>query len=82
MVLPRRTVEVDILFREAMVAVELKGGAFHNDAVSVEADRLRENELQIVGNLIVQISWADVVRRPRETLAHITEALMARQVAA
>lgn len=77
-VLPDRHVDVDILFRDARVAIELKGWAFHSDPESVDADQDRENVLQIAGFIVLQISWWDVTIRPCQTIARIRQALVAR----
>lgn len=72
---------VDVAFRAARVAVELKGWAYHHDPATLQADADRENLLQLAGWIVITLTWWDVTLRPRESLARITAALAAHAVA-
>lgn len=66
---------VDLLFRGTSVVVEVDGWAFHSDEASFQNDRRRRNRLVRAGYRVLQFTWDDLVRRPRDVIAEITAAL-------
>ncbi|WP_159067444.1 type IV toxin-antitoxin system AbiEi family antitoxin domain-containing protein [Gordonia iterans] len=63
--------EVDVAFVEQRIAVEIDGFAFHSDAHAFQRDRTRGNALSAAGWTVLHFTWADIVERPRETVAMI-----------
>lgn len=66
---------VDLLFRGQRVVVEIDGWAFHSDQASFQNDRRRRNRLVQAGYRVLQFTWDDLVRRPRDVIAEIAAAL-------
>jgi very-short-patch-repair endonuclease len=67
--------EVDFLWREAGLAVEVDGFAFHGDRAAFEADRRRDAELAARGLNVVRVTWRQIVDEPQATLVRIGQAL-------
>ena len=72
--------EVDAVWVEERVVVELDGGQFHATPRAFERDRRRDAALAAAGYLVVRITWrrlaeepAKVVAELRRTLAHRSE---------
>lgn len=66
---------VDLLFRDRKVVVEIDGWAFHSDEVAFQNDRRRRNRLVRAGYRVLQFTWDDLTRRPRDVVAEISAAL-------
>jgi very-short-patch-repair endonuclease/predicted transcriptional regulator of viral defense system len=67
--------EVDFLWREAGLAVEVDGFAFHADRASFEADRRRDADLASRGVTVVRVTWRQIVDQPEAMLVRIGQAL-------
>lgn len=63
--------EVDLLWRERRVAVELDGYAFHADRAAFERDRARDAELQAHGYRVVRVTWRQLVDHPEAVVSRI-----------
>lgn len=59
-----RGVEVDVLWSEASLVVELDGYAYHSNAAAFERDRERDAQLGAVGHQVVRITWRRWHERP------------------
>ena len=70
--------EVDCLWRQERVIVELDGRAFHEDGFSFERDRIRQNTLVKAGYLVFRWTWKMVVDEPAEPVRDLKDALDAR----
>lgn len=70
--------EVDCLWRQERVIVELDGRAFHGDGFSFERDRIRQNTLVKAGYLVFRWTWKMVVDEPAEPVRDLKDALDAR----
>lgn len=66
-----RTIKVDILFRDQLLAVEVDGRDTHDRAVQFQIDRERDRELQKLGYRVLRFTWQDVKYHPRRVLADI-----------
>jgi very-short-patch-repair endonuclease len=73
--------ELDFFWREARLAVETDGYAFHSSRRRLERDHQRDLELQAAGVMIVRFSWRQVRDEPELVVAQIA-ALLARRRAA
>jgi very-short-patch-repair endonuclease len=56
--------EVDALFREQRVIVELDGAEFHLDRHAFESDRDRDADLLAAGYVTVRITWERLTHQP------------------
>ena len=70
--------EVDFLWREEGLVVEVDGFAFHSSRAAFERDRARDAELQSRGYRVIRVTWRQLVDRREATLARIAGALAAR----
>jgi very-short-patch-repair endonuclease len=69
--------EVDLLWREAHVAVEFDGFAFHGDRMAFEADRLRDAELQARGFRVIRVTWRQLVDDPAGVIDRLSRVIRA-----
>lgn len=67
--------EVDFLWREERLVVEVDGYAFHSDRPAFERDRLRDAELQARGFHVIRVTWRQLTGTPEAVLARIVRAL-------
>lgn len=67
--------EVDILFRDARVVIEIDGFAFHSDAETFQRDRNRQNAIALAGYQVLRFTWLDLVEYPDRVLAEIRRAI-------
>lgn len=65
---------IDIAFPASMVAVEIDGRAFHDDA-RFNADRKRHNTLEGAGWRVLHFSWDRLIHEPDEVIREIRQAL-------
>ena len=70
--------EVDFLFRDAKVVVEIDGYAFHSDAEVFQRDRNKQNALALAGYQVFRFTWLDLTEYPDRVLAEIERAIRAR----
>ena len=73
-------IEVDFLWREERLVVEVDGFRFHSSRAAFERDRLRDAELQAGGLRVMRVTWRQLTREREATLARIARALVARPV--
>jgi very-short-patch-repair endonuclease len=70
--------EVDALFEQERVIVELDGWDFHNDRRSFEADRARDADTLEAGYATVRITWERLHENPRREAARLKKILASR----
>ncbi len=58
--LPTGLIHVDFFYREANLAIELDGYAWHSDRSAFERDRLRDGQLQALGIRVLRLTWAQL----------------------
>jgi very-short-patch-repair endonuclease len=73
--------ELDFFWREARLAVETDGYAFHSSRRQLERDHQRDLELQAAGLMIVRFSWRQVRDEPELVVAQIATLLARRHAA-
>ena len=72
--------EVDVLFDDSAVAVQLDGWAFHHDRRRFQRDRASQNRLALEhGLLVLRFTHADVTRRLPTVIEQIRAAVDARR---
>jgi very-short-patch-repair endonuclease len=69
--------EVDLLWPEHRLVVEVDGFAFHGTRAAFERDRRRDAELQALGYRVLRITWRQLTREPEAVIALIAAALSA-----
>ena len=68
--------EVDFLWREERLVVEVDGYAFHSSRRSFERDRRRDRDLQAQGYRVLRITWRELTQEPEAVLAELAVALL------
>jgi very-short-patch-repair endonuclease len=68
--------EVDLLWREARLIVEVDGYAYHSGRPAFERDRKRDAELQALGFRVMRVTWRQLVDEPEAVLVRIAQALV------
>ena len=67
--------EVDCLWRDARLIVEIDGRAYHSDATAFQGDRERDAALTAAGYRVVRATWKRITDHPRKLLVQIAQAL-------
>lgn len=70
-----RLIEVDCVWREHRLVVELDGRAVHATAAAFEADRARDRALVAAGWRVIRITWRHLRGDPRRLAADLRAAL-------
>jgi Protein of unknown function (DUF559) len=66
-----RRIEIDLLWPDRMVGVELDGRAFHEHRRAIDADRIRDRELLLAGYRVLRFTWRQLDREPERFLGAI-----------
>jgi very-short-patch-repair endonuclease len=69
--------EVDFLWPEQKLVVEIDGYAFHRSRTAFETDRKRDADLQLAGYRVLRITWRRLDDEPEAVIAQIATALAA-----
>jgi very-short-patch-repair endonuclease len=69
---------VDIAFPAQRVAIEIDGWAFHSDQAAFQNDRVRQNQLSLLGWQVLRFTWLDLTQHPERVLAQVRVAISAR----
>jgi very-short-patch-repair endonuclease len=67
--------EVDFLWRESGLVVEVDGFQFHSSRDAFDRDRRRDGDLQNAGFRVQRITWRQLVEEPYATVARTARAL-------
>ena len=67
--------EVDFLFPDAKLVVEIDGMAFHTDAEVFQRDRTKQNAIALAGYQVLRFTWWDLVEYPDRVIAQIERAI-------
>lgn len=71
----------DFAYPELLIAIEVDGWETHGTPDAMRLDFERQNEIELLGWLVLRFTWDDVVRRPRYVAERIARALRAKSVA-
>jgi hypothetical protein len=71
-------IEVDLLWREERLVVEVDGFAYHSGRVAFERDRLRDSRLVALGFRVIRVTWRQIVHEPSAVIAALAQALVVR----
>ncbi len=69
--------EVDFLWRDRKLVVEVDGYAFHSSRSSFERDRRRDRNLQAKGYHVIRVTWRQLIGEPEAVIAALAAALAA-----
>jgi very-short-patch-repair endonuclease len=67
--------EVDFLWRQQGLVVEVDGFRFHSSRAAFERDRLRDAQLGAAGLRVLRVTWRQIVDRPEALVARVATAL-------
>jgi very-short-patch-repair endonuclease len=67
--------EVDFLWRDGRLIVEVDGYAFHRGRVAFERDRRRDAELQGEGFRVMRVTWRQLVGEPDAVVDRLAKAM-------
>jgi very-short-patch-repair endonuclease len=67
--------EVDFLWRDQGLAVEVDGFQFHSTRAAFERDRRRDAELASANVRVLRVTWRQIVDEPFATLTNLVRAL-------
>ena len=68
--------EVDFLWPEQRLIVEVDGFAYHSSRAAFERDRARDAELQAAGYRVIRITWRQLTTEPEAVIARLAAALV------
>ena len=67
--------EIDAVWPQHRLALEVDGWAAHSTRRAFERDRIRDADLQIAGYRVLRVTWERLTRRPEAVAAQIGAAL-------
>ena len=67
--------EVDLLWRDAKLVVEIDGYAFHSSRRSFELDRRKESDLVAAGLRVARVTWRQATQEQIGVAARLATAL-------
>jgi very-short-patch-repair endonuclease/predicted transcriptional regulator of viral defense system len=67
--------EVDFLWRDAGLVVEVDGFAYHSTRAAFERDRRRDAKLQSAGFAVVRVTWRQILDEPEALVALLAQNL-------
>jgi very-short-patch-repair endonuclease len=67
--------EVDILWPEQKLVVEVDGHAFHSSRPKRERDSRRDQELILRAYRVMRVTWRQITREPEALVARVAAAL-------
>lgn len=70
-----RRYEVDFLWAEQRLVVEVDGFRYHSSRAAFERDRARDAELAGLGYRVIRVTWRQIVNEPYVVVARIAQAL-------
>lgn len=65
------TINVDLLFPEVRLAVEIDGFSYHSGRTAFETDRERDRRLTRAGYKVLRFTWRDLTERLDHTISEI-----------
>ncbi|HJT91021.1 MAG TPA: type IV toxin-antitoxin system AbiEi family antitoxin domain-containing protein [Mycobacterium sp.] len=67
--------KVDVAFPKQKVAIEVDGWAFHSDPEVFVKDRNRQNNIALLGWIVLRFTWLDLTEHPERVIAEIKHAI-------
>ncbi|MDF3340049.1 type IV toxin-antitoxin system AbiEi family antitoxin domain-containing protein [Mycolicibacterium septicum] len=69
---------IDVAFPTHKLAIETDGWAFHSDQEDFQHDRVRQNEIALMGWQVLRFTWLDLTEYPQRVIAEIRFAIECR----
>jgi very-short-patch-repair endonuclease len=66
--------EVDFLWRDHGLAVEVDGYTYHSDPHAFERDRARDAKLAAHGYPVIRVTWRQIIDSPAAVVARVAQA--------
>jgi very-short-patch-repair endonuclease len=66
---------VDVAFPRRKVAVEIDGFAFHSESEEFHRDRVRQNNITLLGWQVLRFTWLDLTEYPDRVIATLQAAI-------
>jgi very-short-patch-repair endonuclease len=66
---------VDVAFPTQRLAIETDGWAFHSDQEDFQHDRVKQNDIALMGWQVLRFTWLDLTEYPQRVIAEIRCAL-------
>lgn len=73
---------IDVAFPAYKIAIETDGWAFHSDHEDFQKDRVKQNEIALMGWQVLRFTWLDLTEYPHRVIAEIRFAMECRSGAA
>jgi very-short-patch-repair endonuclease len=67
--------ELDVVWREARLVVEIDGFAYHSSRQAFERDRRRDATLAAAGWTVIRVTWRQLMEEPEAVIARLAAAL-------
>ena len=67
--------EVDFLWRDHKLVVEVDGFAYHATRTAFERDRARDATLQAAGYRVIRLTWRQIAAEPHAVVARLASLL-------
>lgn len=69
---------IDVAFPGLKLAIETDGWAFHSDQEDFQHDRVKQNEIALLGWQVLRFTWLDLTEYPQRVIAEIRFAIDSR----
>lgn len=69
---------IDVAFRAYKLAIETDGWAFHSDQEDFQKDRVKQNEIALMGWQVLRFTWLDLTEYPQRVVSEIRCAIQYR----
>lgn len=69
---------VDVAFPDHKLVIEVDGWAFHSDPAAFRKDRVRQNQIALLGWQVLRFTWFDLTEQPERVIAEIRRVTSAR----
>lgn len=66
---------IDVAFPAHKLAIETDGWAFHHDQDDFQKDRVKQNEIALLGWQVLRFTWLDLTEYPQRVIAEIRFAI-------
>ncbi|MDH6196090.1 very-short-patch-repair endonuclease [Mycobacterium frederiksbergense] len=73
---------IDVAFPAEKIAIETDGWAFHHDQDDFQKDRVKQNEIALLGWQVLRFTWLDLTEYPQRVIAEIRLAIKNRTAVA
>ncbi len=66
---------IDVAVPADKLAIETDGWAFHHDQEVFQKDRVKQNEIALMGWQVLRFTWLDLTEYPQRVIAEIRLAI-------